>query len=59
MQVNVDNDKRIEAENEKIISPICSFDEEQNENEHVVIENNVDFMEPSPSVPTNICDHGQ
>ena len=52
-QVNVDNDKRIEGENKKIDSPTCSFDEEQNENEHVVIENNVGFMEPSPSIPIN------
>ena len=59
MQVNVDNDKRIEGKNEKIASPICSFDEEQNENEHVVIKNNVGFMESSPSIPTNIYDLGQ
>ena len=58
-QINVDDNKRIEEENEKIVSPICSFDEEQNENEHVVIENNVGFMEPSPSIPTNIYDPGQ
>ena len=55
-QINVDNDKRIEEENEKNVSPTCSFDEE--ENEHVVIENNVEFMEASP-IPTNIYDPGQ
>ena len=48
----------IEGEDEKIVSPTCSFDEEQNENEHV-IENNVGFMEPSPSIFTNIYDLGQ
>ena len=56
-QINV-IDKKIEKENEKIVSPTCSFDEEQNENEHV-IENNVGFMESSPSIPTNIYDLGQ
>ena len=35
-QINVDNDKMIEEENEKkkIVDPACSYDEEQNKNEH-------------------------